>query len=59
MTRRPLEERKATMPKELKLPELGENIETAVVSGLLVSPGDTVQKETRRRPKCPRPSAAW
>ena len=33
------------MLKELKLPELGENIETAIVSGLLVSPGDAVKKD--------------
>jgi len=33
------------MLKELKLPELGENIESAVVSGLLVSPGDSVTKD--------------
>ncbi|MCZ6778283.1 MAG: 2-oxo acid dehydrogenase subunit E2 [Acidobacteria bacterium] len=33
------------MLKDLKLPELGENIETAVVSAVLVSPGDAVKKE--------------
>ncbi|MEE9219879.1 MAG: 2-oxo acid dehydrogenase subunit E2 [Acidobacteriota bacterium] len=33
------------MLKELKLPELGENIESAVVGKLLVSPGDAVEKD--------------
>ena len=31
------------MAKELKLPELGENIETADIVGILVKPGDTLQ----------------
>lgn len=33
------------MVKELKLPELGENIESAVVLSVLVKPGDTVEKD--------------
>jgi len=33
------------MIKEVKLPELGENIEVAMVVAVLVSPGDRVQKE--------------
>ncbi|UCH64835.1 MAG: 2-oxo acid dehydrogenase subunit E2 [Ignavibacterium sp.] len=31
------------MAKEIKLPELGENIETADIVGILVKPGDTLQ----------------
>ncbi|HVO75977.1 MAG TPA: dihydrolipoyllysine-residue acetyltransferase [Ignavibacteriaceae bacterium] len=33
------------MSKEIKLPELGENIETADVVSILVKPGDTIEKE--------------
>jgi pyruvate dehydrogenase E2 component (dihydrolipoamide acetyltransferase) len=33
------------MPKEIKLPELGENIETADVVSVLVKPGDNIEKE--------------
>ncbi len=33
------------MVKEMKLPELGENIESAQVLSVLVSPGDTVEKD--------------
>ncbi len=33
------------MAKEFKLPELGENIETAGVVGVLVKPGDKIQKD--------------
>ncbi len=33
------------MPKEIKLPELGENIETADVISVLVKPGDNIEKE--------------
>jgi pyruvate dehydrogenase E2 component (dihydrolipoamide acetyltransferase) len=33
------------MPQEIKLPELGENIETADVVSVLVKPGDNIEKE--------------
>jgi pyruvate dehydrogenase E2 component (dihydrolipoamide acetyltransferase) len=33
------------MPKEFKLPELGENIESADVINVLVKPGDKIEKE--------------
>jgi len=33
------------MSMEIKLPELGENIESAQVTSVLVQPGDQVEKE--------------
>jgi pyruvate dehydrogenase E2 component (dihydrolipoyllysine-residue acetyltransferase) len=33
------------MATELKLPELGENIDTAVVGSILVAPGDSIRKD--------------
>jgi pyruvate dehydrogenase E2 component (dihydrolipoamide acetyltransferase) len=37
--------REYLMSKELKLPELGENIESADVISVLVKPGDQIKKE--------------